>query len=200
MKSTKFNKQKIAALAAVFAVVASPAVASAASDTDTTTVTATVAAVISIASSSTVGVSLTPTGSGVVSSNSDTVTVSTNNAGGYNLVLEDSDANTNLAGGTDNITAHTGTYGTPSVLGNNTWGYAVAGAPFDGSYSAETNNGSSTSTWAGVPASGSGQQIKNFTSGTATNDTTTVWYGVKANTAIEADSYVDTVTYTATTN
>lgn len=200
MKASLVSKQKIAAVVAVFAVAVSPAVASAVSDTANTTINATVNPVISISSSTTVAVSLTPTAGGVVSSNSDTVTVSTNKNNGYNLTLANSDANTYLDSGTDTITAHTGTFASPTALGANTWGYAVAGAGgFSGSYSAETDNASSSTIWAGVPASGSPQVLKT-TGAKATNDTTTVWYGVKANTSIDTGVYSDTVTYTATTN
>jgi hypothetical protein len=71
---------------------------------------------------------VTPTSGGVVSSSSDTVTVNTNNAAGYNLTLADSDTNTNLVSGGNNIAAHSGTFAPPTTLGNNTWGYRIVGA------------------------------------------------------------------------
>lgn len=69
----------IAGMLSVVALAASPFVASAAVDTQNTTINATINAVISMTTSGTVAISLTPTGSGVVSSASDTVTVNTNN-------------------------------------------------------------------------------------------------------------------------
>ena len=178
-----------------------PVIASAASDSSTTTVSATVSAVISISTSSTVSISLTPTSGGVVSSASDTVTVSTNNTAGYNLTLADSDATTSLASGGNTITAHGGTFASPTALTAGKWGYRIVSAGgFGGTaYTAETNNGSSSSTWAGVPATGSAQTVKS-TGSTATNDTTTVWYGAKVDTSQPNGTYTDTVTYTATTN
>lgn len=182
------------------AVVLSPAIASAAVDTENTTVSATVSGAITVTTSGTVSFTLVPTPSGVVSSNSDTVTVSTNNATGYNLKLEDADATVNLNdGGSNNFTAHTGTQASPTALTNGTWGYAVASVGgFDGSYSALSSQ-TSSSKFAGVPASGAGNTIKTTVS-PGTNDATTVWYAAMANTAQAPGTYTDSVTYTATTN
>ncbi len=178
-----------------------PIAASAASNNASTTINATVNSVISISTGTTVAISLTPTSGGVVSSASDTVSVSTNNSAGYTLTLADADATTNLVSGGNTIGAHTGTQASPTALANNTWGYRVVGAGGFGAsaYSAETNNGSSSSTWAGVPATGSPNTLKT-TGSTASGDTTTVWYGVKVNSSKVGGTYSDTVTYTATTN
>lgn len=185
----------------IFGLAVTPVVASAASQTANTTINANVGSAISITTSTTVTVNLTPTAGGVVSSSSDTVTVNTNNATGYNLTLADSDTNTNLVSGGNNIAAHSGTFASPTVLSNNTWGYRIVGVGgFGGTaYSGEANQGSSTSTWAGVPSSASPTTVK--TTGTsASNDTTTVWYGVNATSSQPNGTYSDTVTYTATTN
>lgn len=187
-------------MAAILAVGA-PIAASAASSNASTTINATVGSVISISSGPTVSISLTPTAGGVVSSASDTVSVSTNNSAGYALSLANGDATTNLVNGGNTIAAHAGTQASPTALAANTWGYRVVGAGGFGAsaYSAETNNGSSSSTWAGVPATGTPNTIKT-TASTASGDTTTVWYGVRANSSKAGGTYSDTVTYTATTN
>jgi hypothetical protein len=103
--------------------------------------------------------------------------------------------------GANNIAAHTGTFAAPTTLGNNTWGYRIVSAGGFGAsaYSGETNQAGSTSTWAGVPSSASPIQVKS-TGSTATNDVTTVWYGVKATSSQPNGTYSDTVTYTASTN
>lgn len=178
-----------------------PMVASAASTTANTVVNADIAAVISMTTSTPITINITPTGGGVVSSLSDSVSVSTNNSTGYFLTLADADANTNLVSGANNIAAHAGTQASPTVLANNTWGYRVdsVGGFGAGPTSAETNNGSSTTIWAGVPATGFPNTLKT-TSSTAANDITTVWYGVRVNTTLPSGIYTDTVTYTATTN
>lgn len=195
--------QRTKALGVIFsavAVVLSPVAASAVSNSANTTVSATVNDVISISTSSTVSFTITPTSGGAVSSNSDTVTVSTNKAAGYTLTLADTDATSNLVSGSDTFTPHAGTQVSPTALANGKWGYAVASVGgFDASYSAETSNNSSTSKWAGVPVTGSPNTLKT-TSSTATNDTTTVWYAAKANTSQPSGTYTDSVTYTATTN
>lgn len=183
------------------ALVVSPAVVSAAASNTNTTVTATVGSSISITSSGTVAISVTPTAGGVVSSAGDTVTVNTNNASGYTLTLSDADTNTNLISGGNNIAAHTGTLASPTTLGNNSWGYRIVNAGGFGAtaYSAETNNASSTSTWAGVPSSASPATVKT-TGASASNDTTQVWYGLRATSSQPNGAYSDTVTYSATTN
>jgi hypothetical protein len=128
------------------------------------------------------------------------VLVSTNDPLGYTLTLADNDATSTLVSGGNTITAHSGTQAAPTTLANGKWGYAVAGVGgFDGSYSAETNDGSSSSTWAGVPASGAPNTLKTTSSG-ATNDSTTVWYAARVTTSQPNGTYSDTVTYTATSN
>lgn len=187
-------------------IIVSPALVSAASDTKNTTVSVSVGSVISMTTGASVAISLTPTAGGVVSSSSDTVSVSTNNATGYNLTVADSDATTTLANGGNSFAAGSGSKAAPVVLANNTWGFAVPTGTtgigtngFDASYSAENNNAASTSKWAGMPATGSPMTLKSTTT-TATNDSTVVWYAAKATTAQPNGTYTGTVTYTATTN
>lgn len=186
---------------AIVGAVCSPIVASAISANSNTIINATVNAVISITSGPTVAIGLTPTSSAVVSSSSDTVSVSTNNTAGYYLTLADGDTNRDLVSGSNTITPHAGTFASPTVLATGTWGYRVVGAGGfgAGAYSGESNATSSSSTWAGVPASGSPQTLKT-TSSTAANDVTTVWYGAKVDTTKPTGTYTDTVTYTAVTN
>ena len=199
---------KIAAWVLVAAAVATaPVTVSAASQSASTTINATVNEVISITTGSPVAISLTPTAGGVVSSASDTVTVSTNRSAGYELTLKDADTSSNLVSGGNNITPTSGTMAASSVLANGNWGFAIATATtgaetnnFDATYSAETNNATSTSKWAGIPtSSGTAFKLKD-TASTATNDTTTVWYAAKVNTSQVSGVYTDVVTYTATTN
>lgn len=202
MVRTIQQKAKVATwVLVVAAVAAAPITASAATSSAGTTIEATVNSVISVTTSTNVAINLTPTPGGVVSSSSDTVTVNTNNTAGYTLTLADADATTSLASGGNTIAAHAGTQAVPTALAANTWGYRVVGVGGFGAsaYSAETNNTSSTSTWAGMPATGSPNTLKT-TSSTAANDVTTVWYGVKVDSSQPNGVYSDTVTYTATTN
>lgn len=196
--NTKTLKRSGVGLAALV-VLATPVAVSAAADSSNTVINANIGSTISVSSVSPVTINLTPGGSPVVSSASDTVSVSTNNSTGYYLTLADADANTNLEAGANTIAAHSGTHAAPSALANNTWGYAVAGGNFDVSYTPENNNTSSTSVWAGVPASSSPVTLKT-TGSTASADTTTVWYGVRVDSTQPTGNYTDTVTYTATTN
>lgn len=195
---------------ALLGAVASPAIASAATEYDDTQINVTVGSAISIESDGTVAISLTPTVDPVVSSNSDEVEVSTNNMTGYNLTIQDTDTTTTLTGvgnGSNTFTSIGGGINAAAALTNGKWGFAVPTGTtglgtnnFDASYSAETNNTSSTSKWAGVPSSsGSAITIKS-TAATASGDTTTVWFAARADPSQPADTYQNTVRYTATTN
>ncbi|MDB5187461.1 MAG: exported protein of unknown function [Candidatus Saccharibacteria bacterium] len=192
---------KAASVLAVMAIVLSPVAAGAAVDTKSTTINATIGSTISMTTSATVAIGITPASSGAASSASDTVTVATNNATGYNLTLADTDATTTLVNGANTIAAHAGTFAAPSTLANNSWGFRVdsAGTFGAGPTIAQTNQANLSGTWAGVPATGSAVTLKT-TGATTAGDATTVWYGVKADTTKPSGVYTDSVTYTATTN
>lgn len=196
-------KKNIKKLAMIIAVVAGaslmPLSAFASTDTKTTTINALIGSTISVGTSTTVNISVTPVTGGSQSAAADTVTVATNNATGYDLTLADSDANTSLVSGGNTIAAHAGTYAAPSALANNSWGYHIDGlGSFGTGGTAENNVTSSSVKYAGVPANGSAQNIKT-SSTTASGDSVTVYYGVKADPSVPNGTYTDTVTYTATT-
>jgi hypothetical protein len=84
----------------------------------------------------------------------------------------------------------------------NTWGYRVDGiGGFGAGLTSSASNAaiSGTIKFAAVAASGSPDTLKT-TSSTASNDTTTVWYGVATTTAQPSGTYTNSVTYTATPN
>ena len=199
MTALNVSKKQLSLGLAACVVALTPALASAATQSTNTTVTATVDSVISISAGTPSAISITPVSGGSQSSQSHVVTVNSNNTAGYTLTLSNADATTTLSGpSAATIAASSNTTGAPAALANNTWGFAVAGGVFDVSYSAETNVTSSATKWAGVPALASPYQVKQ-TAAVATNDTTTVWYAVKADTTKPNGNYTDTVTYTATT-
>lgn len=187
----------LVAVTGVIVIALAPLAASAI--TTNTTVNAVINSTISMTSSGTVTLNVLPVSGGAQTSASDSVSVSTNHASGYNLSLANNDANTALVNGAATLTAHTGTFATPTALGVNTWGYAVAGGAFDATYNILTNATGSTTKWAGVPASASPQILKT-TAGPASGDATTVWYSAKVDTSKANGTYTDTVVYTATTN
>lgn len=195
------NTKKILALAStLFTVLLLPLTVFAATDSENTTINANIASVISVSTSSTVALNVTPVSGGSQTSASDTVSVSTNHSAGYTLTLANADATTTLVNGGNTIAAHAGTQGTPTALANNSWGYRVDSiGGFSTGGAVENNVTSSSITYAGVPATGSPNTIKT-TAATASGDTTTVWYAVKADTSKPNGTYSDTVTYTATTN
>ena len=87
-------------------------------------------------------------------------------------------------------------------MATNTWGYRVDSLGGFGSGPTSSQNSAAISgsiKFAAVPATASPNTLKT-TSGTASNDTTTVWYGVAADTSQPSGTYTDSVTYTATAN
>jgi len=107
-----------------------------------------------------------------------------------------------LVSGGNSIAASAGTQTVPIVQIANTWGYAVAGlGGFNGSGYADADSAtvSASLKFAGVPASGAPNTLKT-TSGTASNDTTTVWYAIAVDSTPPFGTYTDSVTYTATAN
>lgn len=168
----------------------------------TTSVTSTIGSIISVfTSSGTVAVNATPTASGVQTINNDVVTVSTNNAAGYTLSLNETSAATALSSGGNSIPATTGTVATPVALTANTWGFRVDSATIGGFGATTTTPATNTAIgaikFAAVPTTAA--TIKT-TATTATNDTTDVFYGVAVNTATPSGTYTNSVTYTAVTN
>ncbi|MDQ5932604.1 MAG: hypothetical protein QG649_689 [Patescibacteria group bacterium] len=201
------QRAKVAAWVLVAAAVAtSPITVSAATDSKSTTITTTVQPTISLTSGANVGLTILPDATGVISTVSNAITVSTNNSAGYTLGIKDSDATTTLAdGGNSFATATSPT--TAGALANGEWGWAVPSATtgvgvtgFDASYSVLNSSTTTTSKWAGVNAS-SGSNVNVKTTGTtATNDPTTVWFAARANTSQPTGNYTGAVTFTATTN
>jgi hypothetical protein len=186
--------------AMVLSIVVLPTAAGAA--TTSTTINSAISSVISLfTSNGTVTVNVTPTGAGAQTIASDTITVSTNDTLGYTLQIADTDATTTLVSGANNIAASAGTQASPIAQVVNTWGYRVDGL---GGFGAGPTSGQASAAvgaikFAGLPANSSPNTIKT-TATTASNDTTTVWYGVAANTTQPMGTYSDSITYTATAN
>lgn len=171
--------------------------------TASTTISSNISAVLSVLTSNgTVNANVTPTASGAQTVASDTVTVSTNDAAGYTLQVAETGAGSAMTSGGNSIPASGGTQTTPVAMATNTWGYRVDGVGGFGAgpTTAQSNGAISGSIkFAAVPATASPNTIKT-TAGTATNDTTTVWYGVAANTSQPSGTYTNSVTYTAVAN
>lgn len=201
MRIPRKSQNIMLAVAMLAGVVAVPTAAGAA--TTSTTINSAISSVISVfTSNGTVTANVTPTGAGAQTIASDTLTVSTNNTLGYTLQIADSDATTTMVSGSNTIAASSGTQASPVAQSVNTWGYRVDGV---GGFGAGPTSGqnsaaiSGTIKFAGMPANSSPNTIKT-TSSTASNDTTTVWYGVAADTSQPTGTYSDTITYTATAN
>lgn len=179
--------------------VALPAVAEA--QTQNTTVQSVIGSTISLTTNGTVSLNATPTGSGVQTIGSDTVSVSTNDSAGYTLKLAESGASQNMVSGANTIAPSTGTQASPVAETASSWGYRVDGVGGFGAgpTTSASNQAIGTTTFAAVPATASPSTLKT-TATTASNDATTVWYGLAASTSVPTGTYTNTVTYTATGN
>ena len=171
--------------------------------------------VVSLTSSGNVNLSMYASSAGTVQTAVDAVRVTSGNAG-YQLYLSVAGDNNALIrdGGSptnesDTIPAAGGNISSPTVLGTNTWGFAVASKDttsgsgsedvlangFDNTYPTGDNS-VMTSKFAKVPTKGNDVKIASR-SGSANNILTNVYYGIKANTAKPSGLYKNTVTYTA---
>lgn len=159
---------------------------------------------ITMSSSGTISVNVTPSSSGTKCSIAkDTVTVTTSATVGYNLKLIDANTSNVLNAGSNNINATTGTYATPVVLANNTWGYRVDGSGTFGAgpTSVLTNGAVPSLTFASVKlSSGTADTIVTTSTAASSGSITNVWYGLCATTAVPSATYSDSVVYTALTN
>jgi len=200
MKRNTLGRSILVLGIATVSLAALPMVAGA--STATTTISSIVSQVVSLSTSGTVNINTTPTGSGVQTIASDTVSVSTNDTAGYVLKLGETGATTTLTAGGNTIPASSGTQSSPVAMASNTWGYrvdSIGGFGAGPTTSASNSAISGSITFAGVAASGSPNTIKT-TATTASGDTTTVWYGVATTTAQAAGTYTNSVTYTALGN
>ena len=145
-----------------------------------------------------VNIDVHPGPNGSIAIGASNISITSTTPGGFGLYL--SGSNTLFRNGDNTITdadkkivSTTGTYGSPTALISNsttpaTWGYAVAGlGNFDETYS--ISNPSMTAKFAAVPATNSEQLIKTESS-TVSNDTTTVYYGINANTNLTSGEYI----------
>jgi hypothetical protein len=170
--------------------------------TASTTISSNISSVITLLTSNgTVNANVVPTGSGAQTIASDTATVSTNDSSGYTLQLAETGASSTLTSGSNTIPSSSGTQTTPVAMSVNTWGYRVdsVGGFGAGPTSSQSSAAIGAAKFAAVPATGSPATLTT-TSGTASNSTTTVWYGVAANTSQASGTYTNSVTYTATAN
>ena len=203
MKNIKLSKKArlYVGILSGFSLLALPVVAEA--STTTTTVSSQISAVISVfTSSGTVNIDAIPTASGVQTIASDTITVSTNDSAGYTLKLAETTGTSTLTSGSNTIAATTGTQASPAAETANHWGYRVDGVGgFGAGPTTSASNAaiSGTIKFAPVPATASPDTLKT-TATTASNDTTSVWYGLAVNTTAPTGTYTNSVTYTATAN
>lgn len=192
------------ALVGVLGLMIAPMVSAA--TTGTTTLQAQVGYTISLDSvtSGTTTLSIAPVSGGAQTTASTVVTVTTNDSGGYTLSHYSSSAT--LTNGANSIASTSGTWTTPIVLANNTWGYAVpsgtsgltpASNGFDASYSAISNQTSSAAKYAAMPTTSTAVRA---TSAAASSDTTTFWYSAKVDNTKPSGTYSATINYSVVGN
>jgi hypothetical protein len=161
---------------------------------------------ITVSSNGTVNLDVSPVAGGNCTVQSDSVGVLTDNSNGYVLSVTDSTTNTNLVNGSNTISASSGTYGSPSALATNSWGYRVDGLGSFGSgpttaQSNVTASSISSLTFAAMAASNQTPvQLADTSAPADPAQTTNVWYGVCADQTQPNGTYSTQVTYTAITN
>ena len=150
---------------------------------------------------------ITPSSSGSCTIQSDLVTVSTYDPGGYTLTLINTSTSPglyNVLGTGSNIPATSGTSASPVAL-SDTWGYRVDswGNFGSGPTSTETNGAPNSSLHFAKtePSNGTADTIAQ-TSTLNTSSNTTIWYGVCLDNSlsIPTGTYSSTIEYTATAN
>lgn len=158
---------------------------------------------ITLTSNGTVTLNITPTASGSCTVQSGIATVFTDDANGYTLMLADSSNNTGLVNGAKTISAINGTFANPSTLAGNGWGYRVDGLGGFGAgpTGARTNAVRDSTLFAGIAAASlGGDTIAQIAVAANPAITTTVWFGVCANTSVPNGTYTTQVVYTAVAN
>jgi hypothetical protein len=165
---------------------------------------------LSLTNEKLVEVGLIPTLGGVVSSSPATYTTATNSPNGYTMTIQARQVNLVSTIATDVIAGAAGTLTTPALLDDNSWGFAIAkdndnlclgkgcGNNFVDNYAPEANELTSQSLWAGLPTTAA--TIKKTAGPAYSGDNTTVYYGVKANLALNPNTYEQTVVVTVITN
>ncbi|MBR3323476.1 hypothetical protein IKG16_01150 [Candidatus Saccharibacteria bacterium] len=145
---------------------------------------------VSISSSSTLGVDITPTSSGNISTAVDNVNIYTNTPNGYQLYLNSTTGSTDIYNNNDtqqernHFTATSGTKSTPITLTSNTWGYSLATNPTTFSKVEATSTAGDSLITTGTKTSGEGDNLD-------------VTYGFNADTKLTPGTYTTNVTYTA---
>ena len=117
--------------------------------------------------------------------------------------MRDADTTTHLVSGGNSVATSSGTQASPVNLAVNTWGYRVDSLSGFGAgpTTAQTNQPTSSYSFAGIPASDQTAHTLKTTSAPADPaETTAVWYGVRIDTTKPSGTYTDLVTYTAVTN
>jgi hypothetical protein len=158
---------------------------------------------LTISTNGTITIDVTPAAGGACSTQSDNVSILTDDPSGYTLSLANSNTNTALLNGTAAINSTTATQANPSPLTANQWGYRVDGIGGFGSgpTSSQTNVAPDSIPFAAVPASNYAPDTIASTSGPADPaESTYVWYSVCTDTTIASGTYTSQITYTAITN
>jgi hypothetical protein len=158
---------------------------------------------ITLSSGGATTLNVVPTPSGKCTVQSDTASVLTDSTSGYSLTMTTSTTNNAMTSGSNSIAPSSGTAASPVTLGMNTWGYRVDSLSGFGAgpTSAQSSGSVPSVPFAGVPASNqAGTQVASSISPANPAESTTIWYGVCADSSVPAGSYTATVTYTAVTN
>lgn len=158
---------------------------------------------ITITSDGSVSVNVVPTSSGACTIQNDTVSVLTDDSGGYLLQVANSNTNTGLINGSHTISSSSASQSSPSALTADSWGYRVDGVGGFGAgpTTSQSNTSLNSILFAQIPPSnGTPDTIANTSVPADPAVNTSVWYSVCANTSVVSGTYSTQVTYTAVAN
>ena len=153
-----------------------------------TTVTATIEPVLSMSlNTNAIDLNIIPSSAGTEEYGSVTLTVDTNNSTGYQLTMSSTSPNL-IGNNTNSIPTISGaTSSSPLALNVNTWGWYA------------DSFGSFNQTYISLPDTGNELLVRQTnTNGLA--DRTIAYFGAKLNLSTPADTYSNTITFTAITN
>jgi uncharacterized protein (TIGR02145 family) len=164
----------------------------------------------------TLSIPLVPSASGVYSTRKLSINVATNNPTGYTMTMSAGDSGnalTNPTASTNNtLPAASGSVSSPSAIGLNTWGYAAPKTQtnstgllpndtsgFGNTYAEYTSVATLSDLYAGMPLVASPLTLK-ATAVSGNNDSTDLYFGVRADTTKPAGNYWGSIVLTAVAN
>ena len=184
--------------------IASSSLVSATESGATAPVSLTVESVLSMnTNTDNLALSLLPSPDATLSTGEITTTIASNNATGYTLTMSTIGTSTDLANINPSITttipSTTSSIDSPTPLSANTWGWYPSSLNSNPGYTGNNDEANNNYQFIAIPSSASGYNVKQ-TSTTTAGDSTTMSFGILADTNLPAGSYTNTITLSVVAN